>query len=285
MFKPISQLVFCLLFIVSSTTTEAQFFKKLAEKVTEDAERSVTRKTSQKTSKGVEDGFDGIFSSKKSRPKSKLEAATHGLFANTEKPEANYTFKYRYKMQIVAEDQAIAMDYYFQPNSNYLGLAMNQQGVQAFTVFDYDKASVFNFMQHQGRKMLTALNLDSTAALDTENNDFFESEYKVTKLPNKDFLGFSCEGKQLENSERQIIIYYTNKLEISFAQLLKASKQQETVPLNFENHLPNPDETMLMYMKTTEKKRRKKQVATIECTAFDQVNKTFTTAGYQTFGK
>lgn len=266
--------IITLLFFLFTITFQAQFLKKLAKKVSKEAEETVIKKTSEKTSDEIDKSIDGIFSVEPNA----------GAINSTEKPKATYTFKYLYTMQVVSDKQNLDMNYYMQPNSNYMGISMSQNGMQSFSVLDYEKSAIFNFIEHQGQKMQTALSLDTSSIPNAEKNSYSEAEYTVTDLPKKNILGFSCDGKQLENKERKIILYYTDEMEVNFAQLMQASKHQPNSTNYMDAYFPNPEENMLLYMETTEKKGRKKNVVTMECTAFDVVNKTFKTSGYQSFG-
>src|SRR5699024_9666916 len=157
----------CLVFLVPA---HGQFLKKLGRKVKEAAENKVSNKSADKTSDEVGQGFDKLFSKSAKRSK-------------TSKPRSNYKFTYHYQMHISGDMGAGEMDYYFEPNADYMGFSFEQQGADMFMVFDYKKSTNYSFMSAQGSKMMTAASLDLTGTNDWVNNDYNKSEYRITDLP------------------------------------------------------------------------------------------------------
>ncbi|MGO2295020.1 MAG: DUF4412 domain-containing protein [Psychroflexus halocasei] len=249
---------------------QAQFWKKLGDKVTEAAENTVTRKSAQKTSNEVGKGMDGFFNSTSKKERNKLS-----------KPDSKYAFDYHYQMEMTADGEKMLMDYYFKPKSDYAGMAMSQENVNMFIVFDYDKEAGYTFMKSNNQKMYTSTPLDIETDNDWANNPYTKSDYTVKDLPNRNFLGYTCQGKQIENDEWTFTMYYTEEIEISFHNILNASKDQSNDPSILRDYFKDAENSMMMYMKTVDKRKRRKETVTMECVAFEKANNDFKTNDYQ----
>lgn len=268
--KSLIKTTFLMTCLLALTSTQAQFLKKLGDKMSDAAENTVTRKSADKTSREVGKGMDGIFSSTSRKERSKIA-----------KPDSRYKFDYHYQMEMTSEENAMQMDYYFKPNSNYAGMAMNQQGMKIFMVFDYNKSAAYSFMEGEGQKMYTPAALDLETANDWANNTYTKSDYTVTELPNKSFLGYSCQGRQIENDEWKFTMYYTDEVEVGFQNILNASTAQDNNPSVLREYFKDAENAMMMYMETVDKKHRGDASVTMECVAFEKANHDFKTNGYQ----
>ena len=244
--------------------------KKLGKKISDAAENTVTDKSADKTSDEVGKGMDGIFSQTK---KSGKDLAS---------PKNTYSFSYNYQMKISSKNTALKMDYYIDPGSDYIAMAMNKNGMNMFMVFDYDKEANYNFISRNGNKMMTTTSLNTNYSNDWVNNDYNKSDYTVTSLPNKTFLGYSCKGKQLENDRYKMIIYYTDKVDINMQDLFHARPKggQNEAAAVLQKQLPDMEKSLMMYLKTTDKKDGDGS-AVMECTKLEKVDRDFDTDGYQ----
>lgn len=273
--KRLIQMTFLMLCMVAYLPTQAQFLKKLGKKVSDAAENTTTDKSANKTSDGVGKGFDGIFSSKKKKKKGSPDVS---------KPDNRYKFDYHYQMEMTTDNNTATMDYYFKPNTDYAGMAMTQSGMNIFMVFDYKKEAAYSFMKMEGRKMFTSTALDMDTDNDWANNEYTKSDYTVTNLPNKTFLGYSCKGKQVENNEWKFIMYYTTDVKVSFQNILNASKQQENNPSVLRKYFKDAEDGLMMYMETVDKKHNGRNSLTMKCVEFEKANHDFNTKGYEPMG-
>lgn len=272
--KRLIQLTFLTLCMAAYLPAHAQFLDKLSKKVSDAAENTVTDKSADKTSDEVGKGFDGIFSKKK---KKKGEP-------DVSSPDNRYKFEYHYKMKMTtSSDKTMNMDYYFKPHQDYAGAAMTQSGMNIFMIFDYNKEASYSFMKTQGRKMYTSTALDMDTDNDWANNQYTKSDYTVKDLPNKNFLGYTCKGKQIENNEWKFIMYYTDAVNVSFHNILNASKQQDNNPSVLRKYFKDAENGLMMYMESVDKKRNDGSF-TMECVEFEKADHDFKTKGYQAMG-
>lgn len=249
----------------------AQFLKKLKKKVEQKVEQTVINKTAdkaaQKTSKSMDKVFDpnlgGNRSGKKVTP--------------TDVP-GSFEFDYRYQMTMTTSQGQMEMDYFLKPNSPYLGVKMNQ-GMEMFMVMDGEKNINYMFMESGGTKIGTATSLDASDITDTDDYDM--SDYTVTDLPNKTFLGYNCEGKRMENEDYVFIMYYTNDAEVSFNDVYKTDP--ERIPDAVKSQFKGAEGALMMYMDMKDKKNKGKRntSGTMECTVLEPTNFSFNTSGYQ----
>lgn len=272
--KRLIQMTFLALFMVASLPTHAQFLKKLGKKINEAAENTVTKKSANKTSDEVGKGMDGIFSSKKRKKGD----------AKISKPDNQYKFDYHYQMEMKTDKNTAMMDYYFKPHSDYAGMALAQEGMNIFMVFDYKKEVAYSFMKTQGRKMYASTSLDLNTDNDWVNDQYTKSDYTVTTLPNKTFLGYSCKGKQIENKEWKFIMYYTTEVAVSFQNILNASKNDNSNPSVLSKYFKDAENGLMMYMDTVDKKHRGKNSITMKCVDFEKSSHDFSTTDYQAMG-
>lgn len=263
---------FCIAFLFCVQHTHAQFLDKLNKKVEKRVEQTVIDKTAdkaaQKTSKSMDKVFEpnlgGMNSGKKVTP--------------TDVP-GSFNFEYRYRMTMTTnQGQKMDMDYFLKPDSPYLGVKMNQ-GMEMFMVMDGDKNINYMFMESGGNKMATATSLDAADITDTEEYDM--SDYTVTDLPNKTFLGYTCEGKKMENDDYVFTIYYTNDAELSFNDIFKTNP--ERIPDAVKSQFEGVEGALMMYMDVHDKKNKGKKSTsgTMECTVLEPTNFSFNTSGYR----
>jgi hypothetical protein len=271
--KSLAKIIVLTILFMAAPTAEAQFFKKLGKQITDAAENAVTKKSADKTSKEVSKGMDGIFESMKGKIGN----------ADVESPEKNYQFEYNYKMKMTADKDTIMMNYFFMPESDYAGMAMNQKGIKMFMVFDYSKEAAYSFISSENSKMYTSISLDLDTDNDWANDQYNKSDYTVTTLPNKTILGYNCEGKQIENSEWKFTMYYTNEVGISFQNILNASDKRNS-PSVLSKYFKEAENGLMLYMKSVDKKEKDYKSVTMECVELDKQKHDFSTDDYQAMG-
>jgi hypothetical protein len=271
--KLLARILLLSIFLMMYQTSEAQFFKKLGDKISEAAENTIIKKSADKTADEVSKGMDGIFSG--------MEGKVGG--ADVASPANSYHFDYRYKMKMTAEETTMKMDYFFKPDSDYAGMAMNQKGMKMFMIFDYDKEAAYSFISATSGKMYTTISLDLSTDNDWANDNYHKSDYTVTNLPSKTILGYVCKGKQIENSEWKFTMYYTDEVGISFQNILNASKQRNN-PSVLSKYFKDAENGLMLYMKSVDKKHKEYKSVVMECVALDKEKRDFSTTDYNKMG-
>ncbi len=270
--KRFIQIAFLASCMIVYMPSHAQFLKKLGKKVSEAAENTVTRKSADKTSEEVGKGMDGIFAGMKKKGDNKVSA-----------PDHFYRFNYHYKMKMTSEGNTIKMDYFFKPGQDYAGMAMNQKGMKMFMVFDYNKEAMYSFISGKTGEMYTSTALNLGTENDWANDEYTRSDYKVTNLPNKTILGYSCKGKQIENDEWRFTMYYTDEVGISFQNILNASKKRSS-PSVLSKYFKDAEDGLMLYMKSVDKNQQDYEAVTMECIGLDKEKHNFSTKNYEQMG-
>jgi hypothetical protein len=166
------------------------------------ADRAVDRavdKTTQKMDEGVDKSVDKVFDSlfgNTSKPAS-TETPTNSSDPNASQsqadamkmlngmlggmgkaaaPNGSYSFSSSYIMDVKTiskkENLDMKMKYYFTDNGNYVGTKMlggtdpkTNEGMQTFEamIMDFDKSSMYTFMNTNGKKSMLGISLDATS--------------------------------------------------------------------------------------------------------------------------
>ncbi len=263
--------------------SQAQFFKKLNEKVQDAAENKVLDKSANKTSKTVDKGMDDIFSVGKNKKKKEKKATqssnTSSSSAATESPRESYLFSYLYVMQVKTPQTNVdaEMDFFLTPGADYVGMRVEQQGSQVFMVMDYPKSTNFNFISSPSGEnimMVNPLNLSDNTSSTPQSN------FKISDLPNKNILGYNCKGKQLEDEEWSVKFYYTDEVPISMDNIFRADTKDEQVDAALKKQLSDMSNGLIMQMEA-ENKQNKNENYIMEAKSLERVDHNFKTAGFK----
>lgn len=264
-----------------STNSQGQFLKKLGKKVEDRVENTVINKTSNKAGKETGKAVDKVL-----EPETNTEKSTKKTKKTTKKSKKNkstsqnfsssYDFDYQYRLTVTTSKEKMDIDYFLKPNASYMGTKMNQ-GIEMFMVMDGDANSIYMFMETAGRKIATSTSLGGNDIINSSNRD---DDYTITDLPPKTIMGYKCLGKQMENDEYVIEMYYTTEAEVSFNEVFKSNNDQ--IPDAMKAHLNDVDGGLMMYMDMVDKKNKGKKSTntTMECTMLEPNNFTFNTDGY-----
>ena len=251
---------------------EAQFLKKLKQKVEKNLEETVINKSAEKASDKASESIDKIFDFKFGDGKKGERVTATNL-------PASFDFDYKYILKINTREGDMDMEYLLKRGASYLGVSMDI-GPQMLMVMDGSENITYMFMGSGDNKICTATSLVNTDDADDEINNL--ENYTVTTLPNKTFLGFDCEGIQMENEEYVIIMYYTNEAEVSFNDVFKTDPN--SIPPALQSHFENNQNALMMYMDMKDKKNKPKKStsATMECILLEAIDYQFDTSGYIT---
>lgn len=265
----------CAIFL--SADVNAQFLKKLGKKVEQKVENTVINKTSNKAGKETGKAVDKVLEPETGNSKEKKQKTSK---KNTSKSLlSSYEFDYQYQMTMTTSQGTMNIDYFLKRGASYLGAKMNQ-GVDMFMVMDGESNTNYMFMNSGGNKIATATSLSGNDLINSSNN---EEEYTITDLPSKTILGYHCLGKQMENEDYLIKMYYTTEAKVSFNEVFSTANDQ--IPDAMKAHFNSADGALMMYMDLKDKKNKGKRDSsgTMECTLLKPTKFSFSTAGYQVF--
>lgn len=251
------------------SNSNAQFLNKLKKKVQEKTEEVIVNKVADKVADKAAD--------KTSEAMDKLLNPDFGSMMNpmgnkvdmSELP-ASYNFDYRYALKLTTKEGAVDMDYYLNKTEPYMGMKMNMgedKNMNISMVFDErNKALVTNM-----GGMLVATEMDLNDTVYTDETDIY-NDYTFKELPNRQFLGYDCIGREMENDEYKFTIYIAPDMAAGFGNMFKS--EHANIPPSMQKFSEEYKNGLMMYMKMIDKKNKdnKNSSATMECVAFEPTN-------------
>lgn len=241
--------------------SQAQFLKDLKERTIERSKDIIIAKTADKAADKTGEAMDKILNPDFSRLAnpggSKVDMSTL--------PES-YRFDYRYALKMTTEEGEIDFDYYLSKTEPYMGAKMNM-GIEMSMVFDEGNKVMFTYVNG----MATATEMDLSEAVDEEEMNMYNN-YTFKELPNREFLGYDCIGREMENDEYKFITYIAPDMEASFGTMFKS--EHANIPPAMQEFAREYENGLMMYMEMEDKKnkKRKNTSATMECVAFEPTN-------------
>lgn len=257
-----SILSLCLI-ILCTQLSQGQFLKDLKKRVEERAKEVVEYKTADKAGQMTENALDKI-----------LNPNFEGMFGGGAKgkpvdvsdlPDA-YSFEYRYAMKMSTSAGEMQLDYFLNPNESYIGYQMDM-GMNFFSVIDEERQIMVNYID--GRPIATSMNILGEEEMMEEDYAMDYESFTLTELPNREFLGYDCIGRQMENDEMKFIVYFATDMPANFDNVFKNTQNNMPDELKrFTEEFPN---SLMMYMEMEDKenKGKKSGSATMECVAFE----------------
>jgi hypothetical protein len=270
----LTKLITGLVIFFSVSTAYGQFLNELKRQTKERVEMVAIQKTADKAGDATANTMDKLFNPN-------FEGLMKGGGKKVDRAELpdGYEFTYKYSLQMSTKDGSFVFDYYLNPGSGYMGVKMNV-GADMFIVMDQDRQVNINYINSGGNSIATA---SSAIDLDEENIDAYQDlqDYVITDLPNKEFLGYDCIGKQMENEEWKFIMYFATDMEVSFADVFKQDNSK--LPPAMQSYSEQFENSLMMFMDMEDKKGKKKKniSGTMECVGIEQVNFSIYNSNYQ----
>ena len=249
--------------------SNAQFLNKLKKRVLEKTEELVINKAANKVADKAAD--------KTGEALDKLLNQDFGSMMNPmgkkvdmSKLPASYNFDYRYAMKLSTKEGEVDMDYYLSKTEPYMGMKMSMgedKSMSMSMVFDEGNKTLFTYVN--GMAMATEMDLSN--AVEEEDVNMYNN-YTFKELPNREFLGYDCIGREMENDEHKFTIYIAPNMEAGFGNMFKS--QHANIPPAMQKFSEEYKNGLMMYMEMVDKKGKKKKNtnATMECVAFEPTN-------------
>lgn len=239
-------------------SAEAQFLKEIRDRAIERSKDVIIGKTAEKAAEKTGNAMDKLlnpdFSGFMNRTGKKVDMASL--------PES-YRFDYLYSLKMTTKEGEILFDYYLNPSEPYMGAKINM-GMEMSMVFDEGNKVLFTYVNG----MPIATEMDLTDELDEEEMQT-DHNYTFKELPNRQFLGYDCIGREMENEEYKFIIYIAPDMEAGFGNMFKSD--HANIPPAMQKFSSEYENGLMMYMEMEDKKnkKRKNTSATMECVAFE----------------
>ena len=251
------------------THSNAQFLNKLKKRVLEKTEELVIDKAADKVADKAADKT-GEAMDKLLNPDFGSMMNPMGKKVDMSKLPASYKFDYRYAMKMSTQDGTIDMDYYLNKTEPYMGMKMfmgEDKNMNMSMVFDEGNKTLFTYVNG----MAMATEMDLSDAVDEEDTDMYK-DFTFKELPNRQFLGYDCIGREMENDEYKFTIYIAPDMEAGFGNMFKS--KHANIPPSMQKFSKEYENGLMMYMEMVDKKNKNKKnlTATMECVAFEPTN-------------
>ena len=245
--------------------SNAQFLNKLKKRVLDKTEELIIDKVTDKAADKTGDAMDKLLN-----PDFGSLMNPTGKKVDMSKLPASYNFDYRYAMKMATGEGTFDMDYYLSKTEPYMGMKMNMGediNKSISIVFDEGNKTVITNMS--GLIMATEMDLSNT--MDEKDADMYK-DFTFKELPNRQFLGYDCIGREMENEEYKFTIYIAPNMEAGFGNMFKS--EHANIPPSMQKFSKEYENGLMMYMEMVDKKNKNKKNknATMECVAFEPTN-------------
>lgn len=257
-----------LIMLISVQTTQAQFLKKLKQRVEQKVENVVVEKTADKAAEKTSNSLDKVFDMNPfSMGKGKVDPA---LIAEA------YEFSWKYSLNMKTKEGDMVLDYFLQPGQPYFGFTSPMME-NMFTVMDNKRNMTVMFMLSDKNSVMMANSMPDD--LDLEESADESEAFGYESLPDKEIMGYTCTGVKATNDRYEISMYFTSDAPVSFSDIYK--KQNKNIPAGLKNYFGEDDYVLMLEMQMTDLKKAKMS-ATMECIGLEEVQKTIYKRDYNT---
>ncbi len=281
-----------LVLLLITPNSNAQFMKKLGDKLERKVNQRLERKVDRSMDKALDKTEEGIDNSTKRKNKdteAKSDSPSSEMNASDFQLESvdaigTYDFEWKYTLQMETKSGDMKMIYHLKPNAKYFGFKTESEQTQSmgggmFTVMDEGMSKMYMFMDMGGSKIVNAMKMPDNM---TEKAMEKQNEYTMTELGMKKIMGYNCQGIKMENDEHTIISYYTTDAPVSFTQVYGGDSKN--MPKGFNpNFLKNADRALMMEMTMTDKKKSKRNMK-MKCVELKKENFSINASEYKSFG-
>lgn len=135
--------------------------------------------------------------------------------APTDLPEA-YSFDWRYRLELSIGEQKsdgeFWYDYYLNPDAPYFSYTTSMT-LPVFTVVDKHRDAKIAYLQENGPSV--AMSYEIPEAMASEAAKVTQAD-EITELTDKEFLGYTTKGAQIDKGDSKTIIYITTEARVNF---------------------------------------------------------------------
>jgi hypothetical protein len=219
--------VFIFSFVFITSTSDAQFIKKLKQSASQGMESAIERKVQLEAEKmmtrQLEKQLGGLFGADSTRSPINfdMEAILAGIGEQVPTAET-YNFTGYIVMEIQTKDkkgetiEPMKMKLFLSESSNYTGMEITDPknpGTITNMIFDMERKASILLMENKESKSSFAYKLDFDQVID--DSDILEEDldYSIKKTGNtKDILGYSCEEYHMKSEDGEGNYWITEEL-------------------------------------------------------------------------
>ena len=264
--KIVISVIFLFALIGNVQQVEAQFLKKLKERIKEKTEQVVLEKASDKVAEKASNTMDKAF---------EFNPFTMGKGkADPSLVPDSYEFSWKYSLNMKTKEGDMVLDYFLQPGQPYFGFTTPMMD-NMFTVMDNERKMTVMFMLSDKNSVMMANSMPDDLDLEESADD--SEAFTYGSLPDKEIMGYTCTGVIATNDRYEIRMYFTADAPVSFSDIYK--KQNKNVPAGLKNYFGEDDYVLMLEMQMTDL-MKDKMSATMECIGLEEVQKAIYKADY-----
>jgi hypothetical protein len=257
-FKKVKRISFIIaITLCFAGTANAQFFKKLGNKISSAAEKAVERKAAQKATKETEAAFDSTFNK---------QARQNGIIGLSKvEPATSYAFSHKVEMQMKSGKDLMDVNYYLPESGNFFCTQIKDEKIKDdfFTVYDADKEAMFTYMKNDGKKVKMGIEFKIS---DTTDDAHGTEVIDIKATGNtRTILGYKCKEYAMTGENMTGTIWMTKDVDIRFPSNLYSPKQNKR---NNQDWMKNID-GWAMEMEMIDTSKRKLQTVTMKCLSIE----------------
>ena len=237
--------VFTFLLILPVESSNAQIWKKIKNKTKQKVEDKVSDKISEKLAEAILG---------KMTEKFELDSNPYRGGTKISKPEnlpEEYSFDWKYQMKITNGNSSedMNLNYWLSSENSYIAYS-NPESPEMFSVVDSENQAIVSYTEEEGKSFAMSYSYPIDSIV--ENNDALGTNdaVNVTELPDKEFLGYTAKGYEIDTSESTMIIYVTSDFDVKFSG--NAAIPGQNIAYIFSNTSEIKD-SLTMYMKFVDK--------------------------------
>lgn len=250
-------LVGCLLL---NTAVQAQFLKKLGDKISKKVEQTASENISDKAAKETDETLNSAWETDLTS-----DEKNQSNQINTQ-PTANYPesydFDWKYSVSVDMGEKKMNISYRLKKGGNYIGMG-GEQMRGMFMVMDFDRN--LSIMYING--MVQATKTPNISKKDQKANE----NMKYEQIAPKTILGYHCDGYRTEDEDYVMTFYVTDEVGVGFGSLYE---NQKYLPEGFDPDWIN-ENSLMMEMQMINKKDDDKSMK-MTCTEIKPDNFTIT---------
>lgn len=246
--KTVYKIMILVFFIGSGINANAQFLKKLGDKVENAVERKIDKKTKEQESKldrKIEEGVDKVFdtpedalndeikkgkNNKKENKKTKNKSTDISIddmmgamqsSANIE-VAGNYHFNQKvvYTLKDKNQNKTSELIYYFGTDKSVLGVDMSAEA-NAFMIYDMKQNAMIMFSMKD--KSMQVISMDMLGVIFENSDEENEEDFTFKKVPgSKKIAGYNCDKYQLKSENLKGDFWFSSEVDIDMSQFSKA---------------------------------------------------------------
>lgn len=257
-----------MLFLLPSAN--AQFLKKLSNRVQQTVENVIIEKTADKAGEKTSNSMDKVLNMN-------IPGMGQKPVDASEIPNS-YDFTWKYSLKMNTKEGDMVLDYFLKPNQPYFGF--NTPTMEdMFMVMDNGKKMTVIYMKSEGNSTMIAMAMPDD--LNVEEMEDTSGDFTYEILPNKTVMGYDCKGVRATNDRHDMTMYFTNEAPVSFNDIYKSDKAQ--IPQGLKKYFKEGENTLMLELTMIDKKKSKLN-ATMECIGLEEVQKMIDKSEYNSIG-